>query len=158
MSEVNVDTRELRAFVNRLDKAGKNTPANIKKMLKKVGVIVQGKARTYAPRSMTKSQYVSTLKGGKTKQAASKFHPGQLKKSITAEQSKNKVEIGVPSNAPAGKYAEKMHDDRGRSWKELNKFNDPDATDKYIYKAYDDSEGNIEKALDAFLAQLIREI
>lgn len=158
MSEVNVDTRELQSFVKQLGRAGQKNPANIKKMLEKVGVIVKGKSVTYAPRSMTKSQYVSTLKGKKTKRKTSSFHPGQLKGSVTMEESKNRVDIGVPSNIPAGKYAEKMHDDRGGSWKNLNKFNDPEATDKYIYKAYEDSEENVERALDAFLETLIRDI
>ena len=72
---------------------------------------------------MTKSEYTSTLKGGVTKRKASSFTSGSLKGSITMEVKKDRVEIGVPANSKAGDYAEKMHDEKGRSWKKLNKFN-----------------------------------
>ena len=154
--EVSVDTRELVALERRLALAGKATPNNIKKVLKTIGVIVKGKAVAFAPRSMTKSEYVSTLKGGKTKRRV--FTSGSLKSSITAEVFPDRVEIGVPSNSKAGKYAEKMHDDKGNSWKKLGWQNDGQATDKYIYKAGEATERQYMKAVDNLVDKIIRAI
>jgi hypothetical protein len=141
-----------------MKRAGVKNPKNIRKMLAVVGAIVKGKAVKYAPRSMTKGEYTSTLVGGVTERATSSFTTGSLKRSITLEKKEASVEIGVPSNSKAGKYAEKMHDEHGKSWNNLGWQNDASATHKYIYKAYEDSEKEIDRALDNLLDNLIRRL
>jgi hypothetical protein len=149
--EVSIDTRELVALERRLALAGKATPKNIRTMLKKIGVIVQGKAVAFAPRSMTKSEYIRTLKTGKTKRSV--FTSGSLKSSITTEVKKDSVEIGVPSNSKAGDYAEKVHQD----WKRTQ-HNPPPATDHFIFKAQEKSEKTYMRAVDDFVDKIIKAI
>ena len=156
--QIATDTSQLDRFVKRMKRAGVKNPKNIKLMLKKVGVIVKGVAVKYAPRSMTKREYVSTLVHGVTERSAGSFTSGALKSSITSEVFSDRVEIGVPANSKAGKYAEKMHDDHGNSWKYLGWQNDEHATHKYIYKAYDDSEKAIDHVLDKMLDDLIKQL
>jgi len=151
--QVSVDTHELDAFQRRLALAGKRTPANIKKVLKVIGVIVKGKAVAFAPRSMTKSEYVRTLKGGVTKRSTSSFTTGSLKRSITLEVKKESVEIGVPSNSKAGDYAEKVHSE----WKRT-KHNPPPATDHYIYKAQEKTERKYLREVDKLVDRLVKSI
>ena len=151
--EITVDNRELVALERRLALAGKATPQNIGRVLKTIGVIVKGKAVAYAPRSQTKSEYVATLVGGKTKRATSSFHPGQLKRSITTEVFHERVEIGVPSNSPAKDYAEKIHE----TWKRTP-HNDAQATDHYIFKAQEDSEADYMKAVESVVDNIIKAI
>jgi len=156
--EINIDTRELVALERRLAAAGKRNPTTIKRMLTMIGTIVQGKARAFAPRSMTKAEYVSTLVGGKTTQSADKFHPRQLKNSITKEVFTDRVEIGVPSNSLAADYAEKIHDEKGKSWKKVGWQNDSQATDKYIEKAEEATKDQYMKAVDDYVDSIIKAI
>ena len=157
-NEVTIDDRELVRLMKKIQKVSKGNKRLVKKMMAKIGSIIQGTAKAYAPRSMTKGEYVSTLKGGVTKRKASSFTSGSLKKSITVDVLQNRVEIGIPSNAPAGEYGEKMHDEKGRSWKRLGWQNDRKATDKFIFKAYADKKREINKELDNFLDDIIKGI
>jgi hypothetical protein len=154
--EITVDTRELVALERRLALAGKATQPNIRRMLVEIGKLVKGKAVAFAPRSMTKSEYVSFLKGGKTRQTADKFHPGQLKKSITTEVFDDRVEIGVPSNSPAGEYAEKVHS----TWKrpERQPHNDAQATKEFIFEAQKATEGDYMKSVEKIVDNIIKGI
>ena len=158
MPDVKIDDAQLRRLMKKIARVSKQNPRLIKVMLSKIGAIVQGTAVKYAPRSKTKTEYVQTLKGGKTKRKTSSFTSTNLKKSITLELKKDSVEIGVPSNSPAGKYAEKMHDEKGKSWRQLGNQNDGKATDKYIFKAFLDKRKEISKELDHMLDQIIKGI
>jgi len=153
-----IDTKDLTRFTRRLARAGRYTKANRKKMLGKIGVIVLGVARSYSPMSMSKSQYVRTLKGGKTKRKPTSFTRGSLKNSITSEVFPERVEIGVPINSKAGDYAEKMHDEKGKTWKRLSSGKQPKSTDKYIEKAEKDSRRQYMKAVGDFADDVIGKI
>ncbi len=152
--QITVDYHELQTFATRLEKMGKKTPANIKRGLVAIGNFVQGKAVAYAPRSQTKAEYVATLKGGVTKRATSSFHPGQLKKSIQQEVFADRVEIGVPSNIPAGRYAEKVH----TKWNRTPHNTDPQVTEEFIFKAYTKNEKEIALHLDKVVLQIANEL
>ena len=156
--DVTIDDRELVRLMKKLRKASKGNQKIINKMFKKIGAIILGVSRAYAPRSMTKGEYLSTLKGGVTKRNTSSFTTGNLKKSITVEVKSDRVEIGVPSNSPAGKYAEKMHDEKGRSWRRLGWQNDQKATDKFIFKAFADKRREINKEVETMLDDVIKGI
>ena len=102
---VTVDDRELKALVKRLNKVAKKNPSVIRTALAKIGSIVHGRAVSYAPRSKTKSEYISSLVGNKTKRKPSSFTSGSLKASITTDLKDDRVEIGIPNNS-------KPHDKR----------------------------------------------
>jgi len=113
---VTVNQKQLLRLELGLLKAGKSYDKGKKRLLKKIGVVVQGLARKYCPESMPKGMYVGTLKGGVTKRKNSSFTSGSLRRSITVDTGKDFVSINVPSNSPGGDYAEKMHDEKGKSW------------------------------------------
>ena len=154
--ELTVDTRELVATERRLAQAGKSNPKNIRALLAEIGKMVHGKAVAFAPRSMTKAEYVSFLKGGTTRRTADKFHPGQLKGSITTEVFDDRVEIGVPSNVPAGEYAEKVH----ATWKrpERQPHNDAQATKEFIFEAQKKTEKDYLATIDKMIDKMIAAI
>jgi hypothetical protein len=151
--EITVDSRELRDFAARLNKIGKETPANIKRGLTVIGSIVKGKAVAFAPRSMTKSEYVKTLVHGKTKRRV--FTSGQLKGSIKAEVFPDRVEIGVASNSRAGAYAEKVHETWKKPSNPLYEHNTPETRKEFIFEAAKKSDKEIEKAVDKILADIV---
>ncbi len=158
MADVKIDDRELVALMRKIERVGKGSPSIIRKMLSKIGSLIHGRAVTYAPRSATKAEYVSTLKRGVTRRKTSSFTSGSLKSSITVDVKRDRVEIGVPSNSKAGEYAEKIHDEKGKTWNNLGKHNDRKATDKYIFKAYEDSERAINKELNQLLDDITKGI
>ena len=158
MSDLTVDTRELTKLMNKIANAGKRSPVLIRKMFKKIEAILLGESRKRAPRSATKSEYVRTLKSGRTKRKTSSFTSGNLKKSIRSELKKFSLSIHVPANSPAGKYAEKIHDERGKTWRNIGKHNDAKATDKFIFKAYDEEEKVIDAELNEMLDAVIKGI
>lgn len=148
---VSVNDRELQAMVRRLERAGRATPRNIRTILSKIGSIVQGTAVKYAPRSMTKSEYVRTLVHGKTKRRV--FTSGQLKGSITADVRTDRVDIGVPSNSRAADYAEKVH----KEWKPTS-HNPSVARREFIYEAEKDKKREYMREVDRFVDKIIRDI
>ena len=148
---VTIQDRELRQLVRRLERAGKATDRNIKTVLTKIGTIVQGTAVKYAPRSMTKSEYVGTLVHGKTKRR--NFTSGQLKGSITSDVKRDRVEIGVPSNSKASDYAEKVHNE----WKPTP-HNPAVARKKFIFEAEKDEKSRYMREVEGLVDKLIREI
>jgi len=80
-----------------------------KQALHEVGALVVRGAKKRSPISPTKSQYVSTLKGGKTKRSAGSFTPNTLTNSIMHKVGRGYVRIFVALNKGAGEYAERMH-------------------------------------------------
>jgi len=158
--QVTIDTRELQDLGRRLERAGRATPKNFRSMLTEIGLIIWKVARDYCPQSPSKTQYVATLKRGETKRSPTSFTRGQLRNSITTEVFDDRVEIGVPSNSPGGSYAEKIHDERGKSWNKLGVGNDDNqyATDKFIFNAATDTERVWMKKADEVVERIIKEI
>jgi hypothetical protein len=164
--QITVNTQELQFMVTRLKLVGKNSEKNRVGMFRHIGLIVLKLAKNYSPMSMSKTQYVSTLKGRigkggkrlpkKTKRRV--FSRGSLKESIQMEFNSEQASIYVPSNSKAGKYAEKMHDEKGKTWRNLSIGKQPQSTDKYIEKAAKDSEKEYMKAVDKYVTELIRGI
>lgn len=71
--------------------------------------------------------------------------PGGLMRSIAFTSDDSKVECFVPSNSPAGTYAFKMHEEKGKSWKERGpgtQAKGPQADDKFITRAAKDKESD----------------
>ena len=73
-------------------------------------------AKANAPRSPTKKLHSKTLKR-KRITARRQFFPGGLEQSITYGVRPNgDVLIYVAANSPAGAYARRIHDEKGKSW------------------------------------------
>ncbi len=77
--------------------------------------------------------------------------PGGLMRSITFASDAEKAEIFVPSNSDAGKYARRIHDDKGISWWKRGpgtQAKGPKADDRFILRAITDNEGPMLKIID----------
>lgn len=161
MSDFRIDARQLKRLDKSLSKAGKDYRKGAKRFLKEIGSMIQILASKYAPISPNKGQYKRTLKGGKTTRANTSFTSGALQDAIIFEVGKDQVSIGVPSNTPAGKYAEKIHEEKGKSWKKrgvATVAKGPKADEKYIYRAADDRADKVDELLDKVIDDMIAEI
>jgi hypothetical protein len=72
--------------------------------------------------------------------------PGGLMRSISMRSDSEKAEVFVPSNAPGGKYAAKIHDERGSKWRDLgpgSQAKGPQAREKFILRAFVDRQQEI---------------
>ena len=156
MADFKVDYSQLRRLERSLGKSEKKLNAGRKNLLKKIGSVVLGLARRYCPESPTKAQYASQNKSGKTNRKASSITTGSLRDSITTEVKKDYVSINVPSNSKGGKYAEKIHDEKDKTWWDVGirtKQKGAKADEKYIYRAAEDGS----KEIDALIDQVITE-
>ncbi len=78
--------------------------------------------------------------------------PGGLMRSITFASDADTAEIFVPSNSEAGKYARKIHDDKGISWWKRGpgtQAKGPQAREKFILRAIQDNEDTALKIIDS---------
>lgn len=160
-NDITVNQKQLLKLELSLKVAGKSYDKGKKRLLKKIGVLVQGLARKYAPESPTKSQYASMNKSGKTSRKSSGITTGSLRDSITHEVGKDFVSINVPSNSRGGDYAEKMHDKKGSAWRKRGprtKQKGAKADEKFIYRAAEDASKDIDAIIDSVLDDLIRRI
>lgn len=161
--EISVDTSELKNLITKMKTAEVYAPARKKAILTAIGLIVNRTAWNYAPMSMSKDQYVATLKGrvgkdGKRLPKETKrrvFTRGSLKFSITNKVENDSVSIFVPSNSKAASYAEKMHDERGKTWDKLSTGKQPLSQDKYIENAEKDTREVYMKHVDQYVDHLI---
>ena len=156
---ISVNTSELKRLERSMKREGKDFGKASQRMLKKLGVWVHGKARELCPESPTVGQYAQMNKSGKTARNRTSITTGSLRDSITMEEGRLKVDIGVPGNSRGGKYAEKMHDEKGKTWDELGpRSKQKGATDKFIYKAADDSKKVQAELIDDVIEEFTRGI
>jgi hypothetical protein len=158
MADVTVDQKQLRRLELSLTKAGKSYDKGKKRLLHKIGAIVQGLARKYCPESPTKSMYARMNESGKTSRSIT---TGSLRDSITTNQGKDFVSINVPSNSRGGEYAEKIHDKKGSEWHKRGprtKQKGAKADDKFIFRAGKDSEKEIDGLIDQVINEMTKSI
>ena len=116
MSKTVVNEKQLLRLYAGLTAAGKSYDKGKKRLLKMIGVHVQGLARKYCPESPTLSMYAKMNQDGVTLRDKSSITTGSLRRSITHEVGDDFVSIHVPANSAGGKYAEKIHDKKGVDW------------------------------------------
>ena len=144
---------EVNAELRRLSKAA---PQAARAALTRCGAIAVREAKANAPRSPTNALHSSTLK--RKKRTARKMLPGGLEKSIAFEADENGCSVFVASNSFAGKYAKRIHDEKGISWKNRGPgtiAKGARADDKFIERAIKDNtraftqiiEDELKKAL-----------
>jgi len=161
MSEFTIDTSQLVRLQKSLGKSGKRFDKGIALLFKKIGVLVQGLSRKYSPESQTIGMYAAQNKSGVTNRKRSSITTGSLRDSIMQKAGKNFVSIFVLSNSRAGKYAEKIHDKKGSEWENRGprtKQKGAKADEKYIYRAYADSEADIDRMVDEVIDKFAKGI
>ncbi len=84
--------------------------------MERAAAYVHTEAVRNAPRSPTKAQFSATLKR-KKKTDRKNFFPGGLEKSIEHEVKDGEGVVFVRENSYAGKYARRIHDEKGKTWR-----------------------------------------
>ena len=124
----------------------------IARSLTRIGQRVRDEAKRNAPRSPTMAQLSATLK--RKKRTARRTTPGGLEKSIEYEVKGGMCSVFVASNSYAGKYAKRIHDEKGKSWRKRGPgtiAKGSRADDKFIERAIRDNQ---DKFLDVFKSEL----
>lgn len=144
-----IDIRGLPEVERYLRGAGKAVSRLATVGLERCGRLVMRTAKEYAPRSPTKAEFSATLKRKKVTDRKD-FFPGGLEKSIEYAVHFGQCFIFVRDNSYAGKYARKIHDEKGKSWRNrgpgtIAKGNHAD--EKFIERAMNDNAANIDAIL-----------
>lgn len=124
----------------------------IARSLTRIGQRVRDEAKRNAPRSPTMAQLSATLK--RKKRTARRTTPGGLEKSIEYEVKGDTCSVFVASNSYAGKYAKRIHDEKGKSWRNRGPgtiAKGSRADDKFVERAIRDNQ---DKFLDVFKSEL----
>lgn len=135
-----------------LKSAGAAAPVVIARSLTRIGQRVRDEAKRNAPRSPTMAQLSATLK--RKKRTARRTTPGGLEKSIEYEVKGNTCSVFVASNSFAGKYAKRIHDKKGKSWRNRGPgtiAKGSRADEKFIERAIRDNQ---DKFLAVFKSEL----
>lgn len=145
-----------------MQQAGQQIAKQSARAMFRVGALVKDTAQQYAPISPNQTQKNSLLKRGRKRGAGGRFvgrkasatsraKPGSLQASIRFQSDAGKADIYVPSNSPAGKYAEKMHNEKGKSWYRRGigtVAKGAQADHKFIERAIRDNESKIDAILN----------
>jgi len=133
-------------FIKDLQKFGVKMKRRQTLAFLKAGEVVVGTAKNYCPMSETADQISARLKT-KEKTEQKKIDPGRLAQSIRLMSYDDKhAAIGVPSNSGAGKYASRIHDEKGSSWFKVGrgtKAKGPQADSEFITRAVEDETNAI---------------
>lgn len=122
--------------------------------MSRCGLIAQREAKRNAPRSPTMRQLSATLK--RKKRTIQRRMPGGLEKSISYEVVRDgggwACSVFVPTNSYAGKYAKRIHDEKGKTWRHRGPgtvAKGARADDKYILRAVRDNADAFRRILEA---------
>jgi len=114
--------------------------------LPRVGRLLRDEAKQNAPRSPTKAEFSRTLKR-KAVTDRTDFFPGGLEQSIEWAVRFGQCFIFVRDNSPAGKYAAKIHDEKGKTWRNRGPgtiAKGDRADEKFIERAIEDNADEID--------------
>lgn len=136
-----------------LSKTGKAVADQVGLAFREVALLVQREAKRNAPRSPTVKQINATLV--RKKRTKRRAFAGGLEKSIECEVQGHGANataaIFVASNSPAGKYAKRIHDEKGIKWFKRGTGTvqkGARADEKFIERAIKDNQETIQKKLN----------
>ena len=118
-------------------------------VLERCGLLARREAIANAPRSPTNDQYSATLK--RKQRTARKMYPGGLEKSIEHTVLFDTCFVFVAENSYAGKYAAKIHDEKGITWRNRGPgtiAKGPRADEKFIERAVFDNQENFRRIFE----------
>ena len=131
--------------------------------------IIHRDAVRNAPRSPTQAQKDALLKNrkkalsrrGKTRKAraTTRAKPGGLERSVELKIDAVKMEasVYVAANSEGGRYAKKIHDEKGKSWGKRGPgtvIKGPRADEKFIARAVKDNENTVGQKIAAELRKV----
>ena len=169
-----------------IDNAATGVRAAVSRGMLRAGLLVQREARRNAPRSPAQSQlkaeyrerYQARKEAGKTASRKPKPKamgakpseakrprrkaravPGGLEKSIEMRQDRPfEAAVFVAANSPAGKYARRMHDEKGRTWRRRGvgtRAKGGQADEKFIARAVDSQKDTVRRILEQEIGRAI---
>jgi hypothetical protein len=138
----------------RASAAGVRDKALLRAMLK-CGLIARDEARRNAPISPTQSLINNTRKTSKRSKtqdrSTGRAKPGGLERSIKWRAEPDNAVVFVASNSEAGKYALKIHDEKGISWFKLGPGSVAKkggrVDDKFIERAINDNQDEFARII-----------
>ena len=142
-----VEMQGAESLISALKQHGMGVSRAVGRGMKRISNVVAKKAQDYAPRSPTRTIASKTLKV--QRRSKSQRTPGGLEKSIRPEIRIAGTDVDavvfVASTAPAGKYAKRIHDEKGKTWRNRGPgtvAKGPQADDKFITRAIRDTQDN----------------
>lgn len=142
-------------IANSIRALARKSYAASQKALKRASLRVQRTAIDYSPRSPTQSQRRALNKTKRRRRgkagAFTRAMPGGLEKSIESRVEGLNAYVYVAANAPGGKYAAKIHDEKGKTWKKRGPgtvAKGAKADEKFISRAINDEQQNIVRILE----------
>lgn len=145
MAETIQGLAALQASLARLQQT---TGANVRRAMARCGLIAVREAKANAPRSPTNKVLSKTLK--RKKRTARRTLPGGLEKSIAYETDGQTCSVFVAANSFAGKYARRIHDEKGVTWRNRGPGTVAKGTradEKFIERAVRDNVGKFRAIL-----------
>jgi hypothetical protein len=154
--EVTVELKGVREALETLNRVAKDGPKATQRALSAIAILVQREAIKNAPRSPMRKQ-LNRLRKTRRKvtrkaRATSRPSPGGLERSIERHATSDAAYIFVASNSNAGKYAARIHDEKGSTWHNRGigtQAKGSRADDKFIHRAIVDNEGKILEIIKA---------
>ena len=131
--------------------------ACIPRAMSRCGLLAVREAKANAPRSPTMKQLSSTLK--RKKRTKQRTYPGGLEKSIEYEVFGDVASVFVSSNSYAGKYAKRIHDEKGQTWRNRGPgtiAKGSRADDKFIERAINSNVEKFKSIIENEIAKAIR--
>jgi hypothetical protein len=152
---------EIKRWLNKVrDDVGKVHAA---RAMYRIGQLVSTTARTYAPKGPTQAELErlrkaewklrgkkpsgaqkKAWKASRNPRATSRPKPGGLTRSIGMTWDNTNATIFVATNSEAGKYAFRIHEEKGKTWKNRGPgtvAKGPKADEKFITRAIADTQG-----------------
>ena len=127
-----------------IEKSGRFATAGVARGMDRIGKAVVKRAFEYAPKSPTRTQVTHTLKV--KRRSKRQCTPGGLERSIKHEVLKESgkhpaASVFIAQNAEAGKYAKRIHDEKGVTWWKRGpgtRAKGSKADEKFISRAIED--------------------
>lgn len=131
---------------------------DVDRALVRCGRVAVREAKANAPRSPTNAVLSATLR--RKRRTARRTFPGGLEKSIQSELAAHgRLSVFVASNAPAGRYARRIHDEKGRTWFKRGPgtvAKGSRADEKFVERAIRDNAGNFAKIIKSEIERRVR--
>ena len=127
----------------------KVAPQAARAALRDTGQMLVHEAFLNAPKSPTMKKHSATLK--RKKRTARRMLPGGLERSIQFESDDAKCSVFVASNSEAGRYARRIHDEKGVTWRNRGPgtiAKGARADEKFIERAVRDNLPKIQAVFD----------
>lgn len=118
--------------------------------LRKIASHIRTRAKWYAPKSPTRAMLRKIYAFGSRGGGKNRPRPGRLMQSIVSKSDTKTASVFIAEDAPAIKYAAKIHDERGISWWNRGPgtvAKGPQAREKFIDRAAKDEDKRTQRTL-----------